>query len=47
MTGLIDPYSLVSLQQFIERRLGKKIPPHKITVSTFDTVRQIVKMMQC
>ena len=44
-TGLIDSFSLVSLQQYIEREFGKKIPPPKITVQTFDTVNQMVEII--
>jgi acyl carrier protein len=44
-SGLIDSFSLVSLQQFIEREFGKKIPPPKITVRTFDTIRQMMEII--
>lgn len=44
-SGLIDSFSLVSLQQFIEREFGKRIPPPKITVQTFDTVRQMMDII--
>jgi acyl carrier protein len=41
-TGLIDSFSLVSLQVFIDKEFGKKIPAPRITVESFDTVRQIM-----
>ena len=44
-SGLIDSFSLVSLQQFIEKEFGKKIPPPKITVNTFDTVKQMIEII--
>lgn len=41
-TGLIDSFSLVSLQVFIDKEFGKKIPAPRITMESFDTVRQIM-----
>jgi len=44
-SGLIDSFSLVSLQTFIEREFGKIIPPPKITSESFDTVKQMVEII--
>ncbi|MDD3144080.1 MAG: acyl carrier protein [Candidatus Cloacimonetes bacterium] len=44
-SGLIDSFSLVSLQVFIEKEFGKKIPAPRITAETFDTVRQMMDIM--
>lgn len=45
-SGLIDSFSLVSLQVFIEKEFGKKIPAPKITAESFDTVRKMVEIIQ-
>jgi len=44
-SGLIDSFSLVSLQAFIEKEFGKKIPAPRITAQTFDTIRQMVEII--
>ncbi len=44
-TGLIDSFSLVSLQSFIEQEFGKKIPAPRITAESFDTVRQMLEII--
>jgi acyl carrier protein len=44
-SGLIDSFSLVSLQSFIEREFGKRIPAPRITAQTFDTIRQMVDII--
>jgi acyl carrier protein len=43
--GLIDSFSLVSLQQFIKTEFGKNIPPPKITADSFDTIRQMIEII--
>ena len=43
--GIIDSFSLVSLQIFIEKEFGKKIPAPRITSTTFDTVRDMVAVI--
>ena len=43
--GLIDSFSLVSLQQFIKNEFGKNIPPPKITADSFDTIRQMIEII--
>ncbi|MDI3504650.1 MAG: Phosphopantetheine attachment site [Candidatus Cloacimonadota bacterium] len=44
-TGMIDSFSLVSLQSFIEQEFGKKIPAPRITAESFDTVRQMINVI--
>jgi acyl carrier protein/D-alanine--poly(phosphoribitol) ligase subunit 2 len=44
-TGLIDSFSLVSLQQFIKTEFGKNIPPPVITERSFDTVNQMIEII--
>lgn len=44
-SGLIDSFSLVSLQAFIEKEFGKKIPSPRITAETFDTVAQMIDII--
>ncbi len=44
-SGMIDSFSLVSLQGFIEREFGKKIPAPRITADSFDTIEQMIKII--
>jgi acyl carrier protein len=44
-SGLIDSFSLVSLQSYIEKEFGKRIPAPKITAESFDTVRQMIEII--
>lgn len=44
-SGLIDSFSLVSLQRFIETEFGKKIPAPRITAKSFDTIRQMIEII--
>ncbi|MBN1472278.1 MAG: acyl carrier protein [Syntrophaceae bacterium] len=44
-SGLIDSFSLVSLQRFIEKEFDKVIPAPKITSESFDTVRQMLQVI--
>ncbi len=44
-SGLIDSFSLVSLQAFIHKEFGKDIPAPRITAKSFDTVRQMVQII--
>jgi len=44
-SGLIDSFSLVSLQTYIEKEFGKRIPAPRITAETFDTVNQMVEII--
>ena len=44
-SGLIDSFSLVSLHRFIQTEFGRKIPPPKITAESFDTVKQMIEII--
>ena len=44
-SGLIDSFSLVSLQTFIEKEFKKRIPAPRITAESFDTVNQMVEII--
>jgi len=44
-SGMIDSFSLVSLQRFIEDEFGKRIPAPRITSASFDTVKQMVAII--
>ncbi|GAB1468155.1 hypothetical protein MASR2M64_08610 [Candidatus Cloacimonadota bacterium] len=44
-SGMIDSFSLVSLQTFIAKEFGKRIPAPRITVASFDTIRQMVEII--
>lgn len=44
-SGLIDSFSLVSLQTYIEKEFGKRIPSPLITAESFDTVNQMVEII--
>lgn len=44
-SGMIDSFSLVSLQVFIEKEFGKKIPAPRITAESFDTVKQMIEVI--
>jgi acyl carrier protein len=44
-TGLVDSFSLVSLQGFIATEFGKHIPAPRITAESFDTVRQMIEVI--
>jgi acyl carrier protein len=44
-SGIIDSFSLVSVQLFIEREFGKKIPNSKMTVENCDSVTQIINLI--
>ena len=43
--GIIDSFALVVLQTFIEKEFGKKIPAQRITADSFDSVSQMVKII--
>jgi len=40
--GLIDSLSVMDLVTFVERELGKRVPPAAITLENFDSIAQIV-----
>jgi len=44
-SGLIDSFSLVSLQKFIEKEFSKRIPAPKINAESFDTVRKMLDII--
>jgi len=44
-SGIIDSFSLVSLQSFIEREFGKRIPNPKMTVENCDTVVKLIDLI--
>lgn len=44
-SGMIDSFSLVSLQSYIEREFGKRIPAPKITAESFDTVNKMIEVI--
>jgi acyl carrier protein len=44
-SGIIDSFSLFSLQAFIEREFGKRIPPPLITAESFDTVKLMIEVI--
>ena len=44
-SGLVDSFSLVSLQSYIAREFGKRIPAPRITAESFDTVKQMVDII--
>jgi acyl carrier protein len=44
-SGFIDSFSLVSLQTFIEKEFGKRIPAPRITAESFDTVNQMIEII--
>jgi acyl carrier protein len=44
-SGMIDSFSLVSLQSFIAKEFGKKIPAPRITAESFDTVKQMIQII--
>nr|MDK2850818.1 hypothetical protein [Candidatus Cloacimonadota bacterium] len=45
-SGLIDSFSLVSLQSYIEQEFGKRIPAPRITAESFDSIRQMVEIIK-
>lgn len=44
-SGLIDSFSLVLLQSFIEKEFQKKIPAPRITADSFDSVAQMIAII--
>lgn len=45
-SGMIDSFSLVSLQAFIQQEFGKRIPAPRITAESFDTVKQMIEVIK-
>jgi acyl carrier protein len=44
-SGLVDSFSLVSLQTYIAKEFGKMIPAPKITAESFDTIKQMIEII--
>ncbi len=44
-SGVIDSFSLVSLHAFIEKEFRKHIPAPEFTPQAFDSVRQLVEII--
>ena len=44
-SGIIDSFSLISLQSYIEKEYKKKIPNPKMTVENCDTIKQLVELI--
>lgn len=45
-SGMIDSFSLVSLQAFIKKEFKKTIPAPRITAETFDSIRQMIDVIR-
>jgi acyl carrier protein len=43
--GIVDSFSMVSLLIFIERKFNIKVPPSKATPEAFDSVNNIVTLV--
>ena len=44
-SGIVDSFSMVSLKTFIEKKFQIRIPDHKATPEAFDTVGNIMKLI--
>jgi acyl carrier protein len=45
-SGIIDSFSLVSLQLYIKKEFGKNIPNPKMTMEYCDTVEKLVLLIK-
>lgn len=45
-SGIIDSFSLVSLQSYIEREFGKRIPNPSMTAENCDTIKQLIELIE-
>lgn len=45
-SGLIDSFSLVSLQTYIEKEFNKRVPAPRITADSFDTIKQMIEIIK-
>jgi acyl carrier protein len=45
-SGIIDSFSLVSLQRFIEIEFSLKIPSSKFTENNFDTINNMIGLLK-
>ena len=44
--GIVDSFSLVSLKMFLEKKFQIKIPDEKATPEAFDSVNNIIALLQ-
>jgi acyl carrier protein len=44
--GIVDSFSMVSLKMFLEKKFQIKIPDEKATPEAFDSVNNIVALLQ-
>ena len=44
--GIVDSFSMVSLKRFLETKYALQIPDAKATPEAFDSVNNILKMLQ-
>ena len=44
--GIVDSFSMVSLKRFLENKFSIQIPDAKATPEAFDSVNNILKMLQ-
>jgi len=44
--GIVDSFSMVSLKMFLEKKFQIKIPDEKATPEAFDSVNNIIKLVQ-
>jgi acyl carrier protein len=44
--GIVDSFSMVSLKRFLETRYKIQIPDAKATPEAFDSVNNIIKLLQ-
>jgi acyl carrier protein len=45
-SGIVDSFSMVSLKTFLEKRFQIKIPDEKATPEAFDSVTNIMNLLQ-
>ncbi len=45
-SGIVDSFSMVSLKLFLEKKFQIKIPDEKATPEAFDSVNNIIKLVQ-
>ncbi|MDI6766182.1 MAG: acyl carrier protein [Bacteroidota bacterium] len=44
-SGIVDSFSMVSLKMFLEKKFQVKIPDDKATPEAFDSVNNIIKLL--
>jgi acyl carrier protein len=44
--GLIDSLSVMELVCFVEREIGRTVPPSEITLENFDSINRIVRFAE-